>query len=120
MYADLYHVISGDDEGFLTSGPDLRTLLDATIPDPKEAATKTYRLQYWVRYSNENFVAATINGARRAITTVFTHLSGGLCTVHEPNERNLLVYLEDGVKFAVIYTFERSQGIKVNEFESIN
>lgn len=112
VYADLYHQISGDDGGFLTSGPDLRKLVDTTIPDPKLAPTKAGRLQYMVKNPNGIPVEPYEQ-------TVFTHLPGGLCTVNKPNERNVLVYVSDGLKVAITYNSIRNNGMRINELRTL-
>jgi hypothetical protein len=53
------------------------------------------------------------------LQTVFTHLPGGLCTVNEPNERNVLVYVGGGIKIAVTYNSQRSKGMRINELRTL-
>jgi hypothetical protein len=93
----------------------LRTKVDETIPPSTDAETPAYRYQYWLRNPR---TGAFLNPAKPD-PTVFTELPGGLCTVHEPNERNVLVIVDDGTKVAITYTSERLKGMTINDLRDL-
>jgi hypothetical protein len=64
-------------------------------------------------------VRAATDGASDFIRSVFAHIPGGVATVNERNERNVLIFVGGDVKVVCAYTSTRKLGMRINEMRDV-